>query len=583
MSRAEKVVPALVLLVLALYGLTNHNALLNSDSYTYLAYARHLAAGSFYPEPGLYSHFREYWPADRTSLISANRHLDEEGTIFVDIDLGYPLILAAALKLGGLRAAFAVNPLFLLLLAGSLLYLGAAAASGEKRPASAALAALLIFLLIPPGRVFSSSLKIMRDIPPLGALAAAYAFLVAFCRGRGLCWGKLLLSSVFLAAAVAIRYTYLLYAVPYYLYLVSSLISRREPLKVILLAAVCPPLLLLAAGSPVLLKDYARSGDVLQTARAVAGYLVSPDSTGEVFAGEHFSGSGAWYLDYLWRTYTPIGLVLFLAGLAAASRRREGWALLLPLALLHFALFAFFKFKHSRYLLPVYLVLSVYIAVGIQALPSLLARFFPRRDSLLSWPVGLAALGGALWTWGTGRPPALGALALGTAAAVLPWAPLRARAAGIGAGLLLAIFAFSVIPDIFQPRSFSLGAAERLGREIDSRVPPGSLIVCARYLKQNVDMYSSSYAYNLNQISSPFGLEPCQAVGILLSDGIEVYALDNKGKRKAVRFVETLRGCFRITKVFSWRSDELGVRFKQVSENEILTLFRVEPRGGQGG
>jgi len=35
--------------------------------------------------------------------------------------------------------------------------------------------------------------------------------------------------------------------------------------------------------------------------------------------------------------------------------------------------------------------------------------------------------------------------------------------------------------------------------------------------------------------------------------------------------------------VFSWRSDEMGVRFKQVSENEILTLFRVEPRGGQGG
>lgn len=582
MSRGEKILPVLVLLVLVLYGLTNYNALLNSDSYTYLAYARHLAAGSFYPEPGLYDHFRAYWPTDRTSLISANRHLDEEGTIFVDIDLGYPLILAAALKLGGLRAAFAVNPLFLLLLSGCLLYL-AAAASGQIRPAPAALAALLIFLLIPPGRVFSSSLKIMRDIPSLGALAAAYAFLVAFCRGRELRWGKLLLSSVFLAAAAAIRYTYLLYAVPYYLYLVSGLISRRESAKVIFLAAVFPPLLLLAAGSPVLLKDYARSGDVLQTARAVAGYLVSPDSTGEVFGAEHFSGSGAWYLDYLWRTYTPIGLVLFLAGLAASARRREGWALLLPLALLHFALFAFFKFKHSRYLLPVYLVLSVYIAVGIRTIPSLLERFFPRRALLLSWSVGLAALGGALWAWGTGRPPVLGALALAAAAAVLPWTPLRARADGIGSGLLALVFACSVLPAVFHPHGFSLGAAERLGREIDSRVPPGSLIVCARYLKQNVDMYSSSYAYNLNQISAPFGLEPCQAVGILLSDGIEVYALDNKGKRKAARFVETLRGCFRVTPVFSWRSDELGVRFKQVSENEILTLFRVEPRGGQGG
>ncbi|HPJ71641.1 MAG TPA: hypothetical protein PK636_03045, partial [bacterium] len=182
----------------------------------------------------------------------------------------------------------------------------------------------------------------------------------------------------------------------------------------------------------------------------------------------------------------------------------------------------------------------------------------------------------AVYFLAAGYSPALAALSLAVVPAVLIPYPSQVAPGILLAGLSVALLV-QAVPPVFGGKRFTISDARRLGEAFDARTAPGSLVVCARYLKQNIDVYSHCVALNPNQISSPFGLTPAEAVRVLIRDGVEVYALDNKGKRKAARFVEQLRDYFDLRPVYRWRSADLNIDYPQFSEREFLTLFRVLP------
>jgi len=117
----------------------------------------------------------------------------------------------------------------------------------------------------------------------------------------------------------------------------------------------------------------------------------------------------------------------------------------------------------------------------------------------------------------------------------------------------------------------------RLKNEIEKHVPPGSLILSTRYLKQNIDYYTDCYSLNVRQPGLPWGLTIEEAIREVLDSGMEVFVLDNKGKRKAAKFLPVLRENFTLSPVTRWRSEDLGIHTRYVSELEYLNLYRVLP------
>ena len=112
----------LILVVLSLsclfYGLRNYNALLNSDQYAYLAFAHALSHGSLYQEYPLYRLFADRLAEGETVNLHYGTRNYRDGKVYSGLPIGFPLLLAAALMIGGVAGVFAVNiillPIFLL-------------------------------------------------------------------------------------------------------------------------------------------------------------------------------------------------------------------------------------------------------------------------------------------------------------------------------------------------------------------------------------------------------------------------------------------------------------------------------------
>jgi len=134
-----------------------------------------------------------------------------------------------------------------------------------------------------------------------------------------------------------------------------------------------------------------------------------------------------------------------------------------------------------------------------------------------------------------------------------------------------------VLPSVIHPYSFNLSDAGHLKDEIEKYAPPGSLILSTRYLKQNIDYYTDCYSLNIHQPGLPWGLSAEEAIREVMDSGVEVFVLDNKGKRKAGKFIPVLREHFDLSPLARWRSEDLGIHVRYVSEKEYLNLYRVLP------
>jgi len=587
-----RLVLVFIILLLAAYALLNYNALLNADSYTYLIYARTLARGSLFGEAGFFEIFKDRWPEGRSvDLHSGLRHMID-GRVYHGIEMGYPLFLAGAMVIAGPGAVYFINPiLFIWLIIVFFLTVRLVFFKSPQREL-VALLSLLILILLPPDRLLSSATKIMRDIPPLTFIMTGfYCLLYALRPGRHS--GRwLFVGAFFLGMAALIRFHYLIMALPFFLYLIGSLRARaKNGLKMGMSNIVFALMGVAVFAVPVLIRDILVNGDIFFTIRIILNHLLVGSDPSKLFSPDHFSSSGLWYLDYLVRNYTTGLLFLGAVGLIAGLKNRAIRLLFLPTALLHFIIFAFFRYHHSRYLLPIYPVISFLIGYGIIVSLNWILSITSRssggnlKNNLCRVAGGLLLIylvlpgvfdpAPLLSTWnavlllfsttllvGPGRPR--------------KWVNLR----GLISGLLICLtffLAVRVLPSVIHPYSFNLSDARRLKDEIEKYAPPGSLILSTRYLKQNIDYYTDCYSLNIHQPGLPWGLSTEEALREIMDSGVDVFVLDNKGKRKAAKFLPVLREHFDLKPVARWRSEDLGVHMRYVSEKEYLNLYQVLP------
>lgn len=591
-----RIMLCIVIALLAAYVMLNYNALLNADSYAYLIYARDLARGSVFGEVGFYEIFKDLWPTSRSvDLHSGLRHLID-GRVYYGIEMGYPLFLAGAMTIAGAGAVYFVNPLLFLWLS-IIFFLAVRLIFSRSRDREiVALISMLLMLLIPPDRILSSATKIMRDIPPLTFIMTSFYCLLLGRRPERYSRTWVFIGAFFLGLATLIRFHYLVMALPFFLYLIASL--RAGPKKgikwgmsYILFAFIG----LAIFAVPVVIRDLLVRGDVFFTARVVLNHLTVVSAPTKLFSLEYFSSSGLWYLDFLNRSYGPVLLLLFLVGIAAGLKNRPIRFLLLPAALFHFLIFAFFRYNHSRYLLPIYPVISCLIGYGIMVSLNWILLIISRStpSNVRKWLcriAGMVILIGMIVTIVLEQESILSArnavmlifslaLLLG-APRRTSWMNSRILLAGLSICLMFLV-AIQVVPSIVHPYSFKLSDVRRLKTEIEKYAPPGSLILATRYLKQNIDYYTDCNSMNIHQPGLPWGLSTEEALRKVMDFGIEVFVLDNKGKRKASKFLPILREHFDVVPVARWQSKDLGIQIRYVSENKYLNLYRVLPWKGK--
>ena len=586
-----RLVLVFILLLLAAYVLLNYNALLNADSYTYLIYARTLARGSLFGDAGFFEIFKDWWPAGRSiDLHSGLRHMID-GRIYHGIEMGYPLFLAGAMVIAGPGAVYFVNPILFLWLIVVFFLIIRLVFFESPYHELVALLSVLIMLLIPPDRMLSSATKIMRDIPPLTFMVTGFYFLLVSRRSDRHPGTWVFIGTFLLGLASLIRFHYMIMTIPFFIYLISSLRDPRRGLKMGAWVVLFAILGLAIFAVPVMIRDQLVNRDIFFTTRVLLNYLIVVSAPSKLFAREYFSSSGLWYLDYLARIYAPCLIFLGMVGLVVGLKIRAIRLLLLPAALLHFLIFAFFRYHHSRYLLPIYPVISCLIGYGIIVslnwIISITSRSHGRNlRNRLCRLTGAILLIYLIFLGVSDRGPLLSTrnavlLLFSIVLLIGSWlsvtrVDIRRLIFGLG-GCLLFILVVRVGPSIIHPYSFNISDARRLKNEIEKHVPPGSLILSTRYLKQNIDYYTGCYSMNIHQPGLPWGLTIEEAIREVLDSGMEIFVLDNKGKRKAYKFLPVLRENFTLSLVARWRSEDLGIHTRYVSEREYLNLYRVLP------
>ncbi len=584
-----------ILLLLAGYGLRGYTTLLNSDSYSYLIYAQSLAEGSLCGQYPLYDIFKEYWPSSgRLNLQSGNRHLIN-GRICYGVDIGYPLLLALAIKIGGFYAVHFVGPLFMILLGVFIFLLVRKIFPDDSERNILAVVSLLIVLLIPPYRVFFSSIKIMRDVPPLVFLIISLFLLLSGRDGDKSRPPYIFLAVLFLGGAVLIRINYAIAGGPFFLYLLFSPGKEKTRWKRTLLPIGSALMGVLAFIMLILIMDVGIHGNMTRTLQTInhSLQLASGSRTG-LFSFYYFQRSSVWYLGFILGNYSIPLLLVALVGLIYTIRKRVILLLWLPLLVSFFLVFAFFKYKQDRYLLPVYFILSFFIGCGVIIILRKLAEL---KEGSVLWGKGLTVPRVLIFLAGLVMlmlsVTAFGARALfvppvSTAffalCAALLFLPCRNGVvysvsryfSSIMMFLLFLFLLIKVIP-MMQARNFQLRELRHLRAEIEKYTSPGSLVLSTRYLKQNIDMYMHCFSLNYTQLAAPWRLPPERALQMVMNAGVPVFYLDNRGYRDAEEYLPALRENFQVTPVKRWTSEELGIRRKYFSERPYLQLYRVLP------
>ncbi len=118
--------------------------------------------------------------------------------------------------------------------------------------------------------------------------------------------------------------------------------------------------------------------------------------------------------------------------------------------------------------------------------------------------------------------------------------------------------------------------------ELEKRITaPEALVLAERNLTYNLDFHTRFHSIRPSKLKGFSGLSLPEAVK-RIAEKMEVYILDNKGKRSAGKYVARLEKHFFLTPVERFNSASLGLLREDFVENELLTLYRVgEPRGGK--
>ncbi len=580
-------------LVCLFYGFRNYNALLNSDQYSYLSFARALSHGSLYQEYPLYRLFSDRLAQGESVNLHYGTRNYRDGKVYSGLPIGFPLLLAAALTIGGLPGVFAVN--ILLLPVFLIFYYLAVRELFDTSPNRDRIALFCVVMILSMDQVIFPrySLMLMRDLSSVTFFWIGLFFLLtARRRPFKTMTVRLVLASAALAFASSIRLTNGVMCFPVLLYGLIHFGREIGWKKVtILLSGLL--LLFLLVFSPVLLENYSFNKDPLVPFKYASQSLYAPQSlTGRVlfspaFFIRHFPAN----LEFLYDLYTLVGASLLVVGIVAFRRRAVVWLILIPIPILHLLIFSLFEEDFHRYLIPLYPFLTALAGAGaVEALFGL-DRFF-RADGRwkflkLFFRLLVALL---LLAWATRAvlavPAGFGWPLFFTAIAgivlLLPagWRmkifspPVRVR-------LLIGLFALVLIvrlgTDGLRSNNFGLNNVDRLRSEVESVVSQGSIVWGTRYLIQNIDFYTRAWGVDPAHLQWPFSLTLPEVTERILEARVPLFIFDNKGLKSATHYLFRLGRNFDLEKVKSWEADDLALRHKHYSRNEVLNLYRVRP------
>lgn len=561
-------------------GARNHQALLNSDSYSYLCFARALAAGSLYQDYDLYRLFADRVPPGRTINLHYGTRNYRDGAVYSGLPVGFPLLLALAIRLGGVPAAFGVNVAMLVLFLGAFFLAAREILRSDPDGEGIALTATALALALDGRIIFRFALMPMRDLPSLALFWAGLALLLLSVRSRPAAPGPLLAAFAVFGASCTIRLTNGLAFLP----LLAFVLARGAfggPRRTALILVSGAALFALIF-SPEMIENYRFNRNPFAP---FLHALTNSPSTGEsLFSADYFFRHLPSNLSQLAAILRPGGLALILLGVAARRRSLSLWLILVGIPVLHVLFFSFFEQDYPRYLMPVLPFLSLLLVAGAaSALRAVEGRVAPRPGPRLA----AAALGlalGAYYLRLLSAPPSPGwrnaLVPLAASWLLLLALPLRAPPS-LRRSLAASAAALAVIAEllvwIVQSDHFGWREAAAFRDRIESAAPPGSVVFGTRYLVQNIDFYTRARAIDPVQLCGPFDLSLAEVAGRIIGAGRPLFVIDNKGVKSAARYVRELGRIFDLEAAARWRSADLKLDRRGYSGNEFLTLYRVVP------
>ncbi len=593
MKKSFPLIPGILLLLVLLClagGLRNYNALLNSDQYSYLTYGRGLARGGFAVDYPLLDILRQRLPEGTYRPLPYGRRFYSDGEVISTLEPGFPLLLAAAIRLGGLPAAFGVNVFLLAVFIVSYFLVLRGEAPGAS---TAALAAVFILLGWEDHIFIGYSLNLMRDIPPVAFFWLGLFLVEKSLRPAGRLFPAFFLGVAALAVSGLVRLTNLVIITPLAVYALLGIRRKGWSWGKIILGAAASVAVFGLVFIPQVLEEAFFLGDPFSFARralgAFSGFFRSgPAGSVHTFSLRHLESNLPRNLSSIYSVVSLPGLFLLAAGIFACRRRLSTWVIMLPVPLLHLLLFSAFGHRARRYRFPLYPFIAYFAAFGAIWILNRWPAFRKKLPVTVRPAAGLIAAlaAGAVFivrlTAGAGLDYANIFLLALILAAVLPAAslpPARRAAPGAvftaAAGLILLPFLSGLV---VQRGSFNWQDAQHLRREMEQRLPPGAVVLGQRYLIQNLDAYTHAHGISPGNLTAVLDLDLARAVAVVEESGSPVFALDNRGFRSMAGDIRELGRYFDLEPVGRWSSAELKIDNPYYSSGEELSLFRVARR-----
>ncbi|MBU1693642.1 MAG: hypothetical protein KKC51_06725 [Verrucomicrobia bacterium] len=518
-----------------------HGGVIWGDSFTYVTFARQLAGGSLFSLDGPVAEMvasaerpdRRYWEP------MWNHAVRPDGRAVCSMAIGYPLLLALALRLGGIWLLYHLN---LLLTMAFLIMLALIIWEGLGRNLYAGLTAIAVALLAPfivPEAVRQFTYPWREPYFYILLFGAVWALLRFQRSGRGTWLGLMALLSGIACSVKEVNVVY----VAWFGVMVLSLPGYRRHPRIVRLTLACAALFFIGL-SPLLVQNAVGTGNPfisLQLLRETREYSLTAPGAG-LSMGNVGSTFSRYRAMYAWNPfYAPWVMALAALGALMALRHLLGRTLL-GLAVVHFILYTQWGNADLR---QSYFFNLPYI-------------FF-----IVHGPFGLAEW---LTRGGAGRARRLlyaGQLAAIAVIALTPHPP-RWR-----------IFA--------REMSFRYRDGAQLAHEIDTHVPKDALLLVNRSVREVLGTFSARHIVRLSDL---YNLRTDRDVHPLLEPLVrtgQLYFLDNvdrdphylfRGDRARID-QETLLSRYRLVPVAEWPRNAFP--FGLLVNKPKLTLYRVLP------
>ena len=574
----------LVAVVVALWVWRRESWYLAIDQFGYLSFARDLAAGRV---------FHDWAPAQLVSSavakglrvdVLAQTYVLEGGRLYCRYAPGFPLLLAAALRVGGTVGIHLVNPLAM----AALILVVAALATRLLRSAWLGLSAGLLLVLL-PNYLLLWSITPLRDVP--AHVTALLGLLLLVPGGdwatRGLSVKRVLGAGLLLGYAVAIRPDAVFYGLAATGLALCWRPWRLAPLLAGVLGCVlgASPMLAynaLVSGNPLRSTQGMEAGELLSSAggrvdhaggaralaaaaeagdfghasrpRAQLGGMLAALAPNSAWAAsptdrqaalvqggglrlQHLASVLPVNLNSIAEVVGRFGLVLALVGALAALARPPLALLVLPYVLLTVPFFSLWSRPDLRYLAGSLILLPLLMVEGGRSLASC-AGWIRERLGASAAAGWVLLLGGGAMGLVWAEPPGPGARllvswtlagALTIAAARAAWRPAARRDVfGVVCGLvLLVIFGWRTAEGIGTRGSFQGEEVERARATVARLLPENALVLTTTRIGrpvENLEFHAGVNAIYLEE-ALRWGASPGQFAARVLEHGFRLFLL----------------------------------------------------------